>query len=905
MSEGFRVDRRGFLKGAAGAIGLADPKAWAAGEGVAAVGAAAEQEKSAAAKADGAFEYPRKFRGQQLQLIAFPLGGVAAGSIGLGGRGQLCDWEMRNHPQKGFRPSQAFASIWIQQGKNVPIARVLESRIQPSYEGPSGLDSQNVPGLSRLEDAVFTGEYPLAHIAFVDASLPVQVELEAFSPFIPHEPEDSGLPVAVLRYRVHNPTREAVTVSIAYSLENPVQGKGAEEKRENIYRAGDGLAGLLMRNPGIDAKDEHAGSFALAALTAEKGEQDKLQVSHWTGWPKGRWWNGPLLFWDQFSEKGEMGADPAQTSSVGVLCLKRTLKPGESGEFPFVLGWHFPNRTPDGCGWTAPEGEGKTVIGNYYATRFPDAWAAVAYAAKHLDSLERRTREFARVFRESTLPAVVKDAAGANLSTLATTTCFRTADGEFHGFEGSGDNEGCCPGNCLHVWNYETVTPFLFPSFARSLRKSAFGYSQDAAGAMHFRQLLPDGKQRLGLAAADGQMGQIVHTWLDWKLSGDNAWLRGLWPHVKKAIEFAWVTNGWDANKDGVMEGVQHTTYDVEFYGPNPLGGIYYLGALRAGAEMAEAMGDAGAAREYRRLAEEGGRWIDGNLFNGRYYIQKVRGVKADQIAPTIRSDFGSPETESPEYQVGEGCFVDQLVGQYLSDVGGMGPLVAEGNIRAALESIHRYNFKPTLERHENVARTYALNDESAVIICDYAGVERPRIPFPYYSEAWTGLEYTVAALMIRWGMVDEGLECVRYVRSRFDGRKRNPWDEAECGHHYARAMSSWSVVVALSGFSYDGPKGAVTVLPRMAGDFRCFWATANGWGSFAYEGRQKLVLEVVSGVLECRSCEVRALANPVVTVDGKTITGEAKMQGERMVVTLANPVRVAAGSRLRIEARA
>jgi hypothetical protein len=500
---------------------------------------------------------------------------------------------------------------------------------------------------------------------------------------------------------------------------------------------------------------------------------------------------------------------------------------------------------------------------------------------------------------------VVKDAATANISILATTTCFRTADGEFHGFEGSNDNEGCCMGNCLHVWNYETVTPFLFPTFARSLRKSAFGYSQDETGAMHFRQLLPDKKARWGWAAADGQMGQIVHAWLDWKLSGDNEWLRGLWPQVKKGLEFAWVENGWDANKDGVMEGVQHNTYDVEFYGPNPLGTIYYLGALRAGAEMADAMGDADSAREYRRLADMGSKWVDANLFNGKYYIQKVRGVKADQIAPGTRGDGGADDSEKPEYQVGEGCFVDQLVGQYLSDVGGMGPLVEEKNIRTTLESIHRYNFKPTLERHENVARTYALNDESAVIICDYAGVARPRIPFPYYSEAWTGLEYTVASLMIRWGMVDEGLECMRYVRSRFDGKKRNPWDEAECGHHYARAMSSWSVVVALSGFYYDGPKGAVTAVPRMATeDFRCFWATANGWGRFVYTGRKQFVMEVLAGTLECRSCEVRAMANSVVTVDGKTVASETKMRGERMIVSLAESVRVSAGSRLTVEVR-
>ena len=214
---------------------------------------------------------------------------------------------------------------------------------------------------------------------------------------------------------------------------------------------------------------------------------------------QGRWWNSPLQFWDQFSKSGDLGAQPEAHNTVGALCLKRTILPGSRRSFQFLLGWRFPNRTPDWCGWAAPPGEGNTVIGNFYATRFKSAWDAVDYTAAHLEDLEARTRMFADALRESTLPAAVKEAASANLSTLATTTCFRTADGEFHGFEGSNDEQGCCFGNCTHVWNYETATAFLFPSFARSLRRSAFGYSMDDAGAIHFRQMLPDGKGALGI----------------------------------------------------------------------------------------------------------------------------------------------------------------------------------------------------------------------------------------------------------------------------------------------------------------------------------------------------------------------------------------------------------------------
>jgi uncharacterized protein (DUF608 family) len=891
--------RRQFLKQAAGVVGAATQVGhWPA-----------LAEENQAGKPDGEpqrrdrkspdhsvldISYPRTFRGSQLKMISFPLGGVAAGSLGLGGRGQLRNWEIFNRPNKGFSPSYAFPVIWVQSGTAKPVAHVLESRIAPPYEGQDGLGSRNSPGLSRLQGAKFTGEYPLARIDFEDHTLPVKVSLDAFSPFIPHEPDDSGLPVAILRYRVSNPGPSAVKVGIAFSIDNPViaeeDNPGATVKRENggrqnEYRTANGVVGLAMSNTSLAQDDPMAGEFVLAA-TPEAG----TEVSHWEGWPAGPWWNSPLLFWDQFSESGKLSAQPEAHDAVGVLCLHKLIPPGQTASFQFLLGWRFPNRTPDWCGWSAPPGEGKTIIGNYYCVRFKSAWEAVSYAATNLESLESRTRMFAGALRESTLPAAVKEAASANLSTLATTTCFRTADGEFHGFEGSDDQLGCCFGNCTHVWNYESTTGFLFPSFARSLRRSAFGYSMDESGAIHFRQMLPDGKARSGFAAADGQMGQIMHAWLDWKIGGDEALLRATWPRAKKALEFAWVPGGWDANRDGVMEGVQHNTYDVEFYGPNPMCGIYYLGALRAGEEMARAAGDSASAETYRKFFERGSRWIDANLFNGEYYIQQIRGFRNNEIAKNLRSDMGSEDTLNPEYQVGAGCLVDQLVGQYLADVCGLGALVSPDKIQAALRSIYRYNYKRSLAEHDNVQRTFALNDEASLVICDYGRARRPRIPFPYFAETMTGFEYTAAVLMMNWGMVEEGLECVRNIRNRYDGEKRNPWDEAECGHHYARAMSAWSGVLALSGFSYEAGKASVVAVPLVPhANFQCFWSTGTGWGIFSYksavDGRNQFTLRVLAGELPCRFVEIsgvgsssstqrngKAQAHTVERRDGRTI---------------------------------
>jgi non-lysosomal glucosylceramidase len=898
------LPRRTFLKRAAGAIGAATQVG-----GWPALGEDIDNESPvgrATAAKDAAF--PRVFTGRKLKMIAFPLGGVAAGSVALGGRGQLRDWEIFNRPNKGYSPAYAFPSIWAQTGDAKPVARVLEARILPPYEGQDGLGSNNAPGLSRLDAATFTGAYPLAHIAFEDRAMPVKAELEAFSPFIPHEPDDSGLPVAILRYRVTNPKSTNVTVSIAWSLENPVKaGPPADpDPRLNTYQSNARLVGLTMSNPALSGDDPMRGTVALGALV-----RPGVQVQHWRGWPQGRWWNSPMLFWDAFSSGGELGAEPEARNAVGVVLQRATIAPHQSQTFIFLLAWHFPNRTPEWCGWDAPKDKGGTRIGNHYATRFDDAWAAADYTAQHLESLERRTRLFTDAFRESTLPAAVKEAASANLSTLASTTCFRTADGEFHGFEGVDDTRGCCFGNCTHVWNYETATAFLFPSFARSLRKAAFGYSMDDAGAMRFRQMLPDGFDRFGWAAADGQMGQILHAYLDWKLTGDDAWLRAMWPRLKKAIEFAWVPGGWDANRDGVMEGVQHNTYDVEFYGPNPLCGIYYLGALRASEEMARRMGDTAAAAEYHRLFTQGSRWIDANLFNGKYYVQQVRGFRNDQIAPHLRGEMGANETEHPEYQVGDGCLVDQLMGQYLASVAGLGDLVSSEKMQSTLRAIYNSNYKRTLLEHDNVDRTFALNDEAAVLVCSYAEGERPRIPFPYYAEVFTGLEHATAAMMMYADMVDEGTEYIANTRARYDGEKRNPWDEAECGHHYARAMSSWSSVVALSGFDYDGAQEAVTAVPRLPHRaFRCFWASGTGWGEFFYapgtSGGTFLTLRVLAGKLRCRSARITAVGTRTrMRVAEKEYPHRATNSGTATLFTADETIVIGEGDELKIEVRA
>lgn len=843
--------------------------------------------------------YARIYSGNQLRMIAFPLGGVGAGSISLGGRGQLRDWEIFNRPDKGNAPQYAFASIWAQAAGAKPIARVLESRLQPPYEGPSGLGSNNVPGLPRLEAGTFTGEYPLARIDFQDTVLPVKVSLEAFTPFIPLNADDSGLPVAILRYRVKNTGARKAAVAIAWSIDNPV----GKEGRSNALKQTSGLQGLVMTNPFLSKADPFQGSFTLAAFDVQNAKVSTLR-----GWRSGsRWMVGPLAFWDDFSADGSLGPESTLKDTVCSLCIQREIEPRSEAEYTFLLAWHFPNRTPERCGWRAPKGQERSIIGNYYSKRFADSWAAAEYAAKHLTALEADTRRFAAAMRESTLPAVVREAAMANLSTLATPTCFRTADGHFHGFEGSNNQSGCCFGNCNHVWNYEVASSCLFPTLGRSLREASFGFCTDNRGKMDVRQLLPPGVENYEYAAADGQMGQIMRLYHDWRLSGDREWLAEFWPAAKRALEFAWISGGWDANRDGVMEGVQHNTYDVEFYGPNPLCGIWYLGALRASEETARAMGDTGFADECHRLFQSGSRWVDANLFNGEYYVQKIQGAARENIAPGLVSGMGTADTTNPDLQLGDGCLIDQLLGQYFAHIVDLGPLLDPGHIRKALQSIYRYNYKRNLYDWESVQRVYALNDEAALVICDYANRARPENPFPYFAEVMTGFEYAAAALMMAEGMVAQGIEVIQNVRRRYDGERRNPWNEAECGHHYARAMASWSAVLMLSGFQYDGAAKRVTARPRLnRRKFQCFFSTASGWGSFSQTQQAQgtvFRLQVDSGSVGCASIRLdkpaKLAAKSSVSLGRADLRHSLEASENIVLIMLESPIELKVGDSL------
>jgi len=817
-----------------------------------------------------------------LAKIALPLGGIGTGTVSIGGRGDLRDWEVMNRPAKGFLAGPGgnrapFFAIYTQVENEAAQSRALMGPIPfNEYESMEGRGAAN-HGLPRFRECSFDAAYPFGQINLRDKDMPVKVKMQVFNPLIPGDVDASSIPIAILRYVVTNTTNKKISTAVCGVMENFIGADGKKGREDwkgdfhpggaylnkNVFKKGEAVQGIYMYSDGVEEDAEQWGTMALST-------DAKSGVSYRTNTIKGGWGNALLHFWDDFSGDGQLTERKWKDSHTpqASLAVKTELMPQQSKAITFYLTWNFPNR----MAWAS------SILKNYYSTQYADAWEVAENTIPQLPELENKTIDFVAAFCNSDLPEVVKESALFNISTLRSQTCFRTADGNFFGWEGTMDKVGSCMGSCTHVWNYEQTTPFLFGELAKTMRMVEFDHATADNGVMSFRVNLPlEHAKNYQLAAADGQMGTIMKVYRDWQLSGDNEMLKKLWPNIKKALAFAWVEGGWDANNDGVMEGCQHNTMDVEYYGPNPQMQLWYLGALRAAEKMALFMNDKAFAQTCRTLYLNGSIWTDKNLFNGEYYIHKVQPIKNPlDIIPYVRAGMGATNLEEPDYQLDNGCLVDQLVGQYMAHICGLGYLVKPDNIRKTLKSIMKYNYKPSFHDHFNNMRSYVLGDEAGLLMAYYPS-ERPKQPFPYFSEVMTGFEYTAAVGMLYEGHTEDGLLCIKNVRDRYDGLKRSPFDEAECGHHYARAMAAWAEVLALTGFYFSAVEGSINFQSSNAQNF---WTNGYTYGTATISGNKEsksVVLKVLNGELKLRKINLNGFGTLDLEDEQKIREGESK----------------------------
>ena len=816
------------------------------------------------------------FKGDQLNEISFPLGGIGTGCLGLAGNGRLIDWEMFNRPNKGSNNGMSHFAIKAMEGGKLIDARVINGDVNKDLAGAyghgfgTGLTSTSMAGFPHFRNCVFTGEFPIASVDFSDNGFPGTVRLTAWSPLIPGNDKDSGIPAAFFEFEVTNTTNRPLEYALGAVIRNPY------DVSLNDYIADETLRAIYFSQKRVGPEDKEYGDMTLATDT--DGD-----VSYQQYWYRGSWNDGLERYWRNFTEQytyENRSYDQPGHYDHACLAVKKIAAAGETIRFRYLISWNYPNCYNYWSRYTEPDekgGERDVTWKNYYSTLFPDSRDSARYALSEWERLWKSTKQYHDELFASTLPEEVIEAISATTSVLKTPTVMRLENGEFYGWEGEWEHSGSCEGTCTHVWNYAYALCFLFPNLERSIRETDFAYNQDENGRMAFRMSLPIGRQRNDFrACVDGQMGGIIKTYRDWKLCGDDEWLRKLWPAVKKSLEYAWNDQNydkWDNDRDGVLEGRQHHTLDVELFGPSSWLEGFYLAALKCGAEMAERMGEPETAAEYRELFRHGQTWCEANLFNGKWYAQKLDLTDKTYLERFNKDAMGYWNDESGEikYQIGEGCLLDQCLAQWHANISGIGEVFEKDHLHTALKNVYKNNFLPDMRSHYNTFRLFAVNDEAGAIICTFPKeIQMPAIPIPYAQESMHGFEYAFAGLLISEGFIEEGTAVVKAIRDRYRGFNRNPWNEIECGSNYARSMASFALMPLFSGFKFNMQDSSIGFCPVNAGDFRSLWFVDSAWGRFERKANET-TLTVFSGQLRLDLLELPYYSEITsVEIDGK-----------------------------------
>jgi len=816
-------------------------------------------------------EFNGKYSNEYLNRIAFPIGGIGAGMFCVEGTGAISHMSVRNKPEI-FNEPCTFAAIHVNGYNNA--TKVLEGPV-PIWKifGSSGTGNGAAGtsfGLPRFEEAEFIARFPFAEVYLKDNDIPMNITMECWSPFIPGDADNSSLPAGAIEYSFTNTSGKRLDAVFSWNAKNFMStGPGNNIKPIN--------GGFILHQDSVTGHPEYLGDFAVFT------DNPDVSVDHC--WFRGGWWDPMTMAWKAITQGDTSAGDPAPESSPGAsLYVPFELENGETKTVKLFFAWYVPNTGlrygADINGGQANMQQATVCCGDslcepsspyyrpWYASRFSDIKEVAEYWNVNYDDLKENSVVFRNAFYGSILPPEVIEAVAANLTILKSPTVLKQADGRLWAWEGCSDNSGCCAGSCTHVWNYAQAIPHLFPSLERSFRETEFMVSQDTSGHQVFRSGLPLRPVRHEFyAASDGQLGGIMKVYRDWRISGDNTWIEKMWPSVKLSMDYCIET--WDPRHKGVLEEPHHNTYDIEFWGPDAMCSSFYLGALTAMTEMGNFLGeDAGL---YEELLEKGTTFYEENLYNGEYFIQQITTSGLDAKDPvtlaeeTWSVDYSDEATEllikeGPKYQYGNGCLSDGVLGMWLASCAGLNEVIDNDMVTGHLLSIHRYNLRSDLSDHANPQRpSFAMGMDGGLLLCSWPKGGELSLPFVYSNEVWTGIEYQVASHLMMKGMINEGLEIVRTCRNRYDGRIRNPFNEYECGHWYARAMSSYGLLQGLTGIRYDAVEGILYIDSRIGDDFVSFISTETGFGNAGLKNGEPF-LDVKYGHIDVR--EIRNLSD-------------------------------------------
>lgn len=813
-------------------------------------------------------KYNAPYKDEYLNRVAFPIGGIGAGMFCIEGTGAVSHMSIRNKPEIFHEPAM-FAAISVKGMKNG--AKVLEGQV-PEWKffgqrGTGNGAAGTTFGLPRFKNAEFITEFPFCTINLHDGDVPLKVQIKGWSPFIPTDEDNSSLPAGAIEYKFVNNSAASISAVFSYNAKNFL---AANKEAQNSIKKIDN--GFILTQDEVKDKPQFQGNFAVFT-------DDANTVVDYC-WFRGGWWDPLTMAWNKVRDGIVQAVEPVEKDAPGAsLYVPFTLAPSATKTIRVMMSWYVPetdmhigevvNEEKKGCdpasgccgspadlGVASDKQNSSRDYKPWYSSKFNSIYEVADYWRKNYNELKRKSNLFKEAFYASTLPAEVIEAVAANLTIIKSPTVMRQYDGRLWSWEGCSDDNGCCHGNCTHVWNYAQAIPHLFPSLERTLRNTEFCENQNKEGHQGFRANLPISPLKHDFhAAADGQLGGIMKVYREWRISGDSKWLSNIYPMVTKSMDYC--IGIWDPKGKGIVEEPHHNTYDIEFWGPDGMCTSFYLGALTAIIKMGTFLQR--DVSKYQSLYNKGKQYIETKLYNGEYFIQDIEYKNLNAPDPATAKSFGGEysaeaktilQKEGPKYQYGIGCLSDGVLGAWIGEMCGLESFIDPQKIRSHLVSVHKYNLKKDLSDHPNPQRpAYALGNEGGLLLCTWPKGGKLSLPFVYSDEVWTGIEYQVASHLMLMGKVQEGLDIVRACRDRYDGRTRNPFNEYECGHWYARAMSSYGMIQGLTGVRYDAVDKTLYVDSK-TGDFTSFISTGTGFGTVSLKAG-KPSLKTVYGSIE------------------------------------------------------
>lgn len=818
---------------------------------------------------------PEVYTGKDLAYIGMPIGGLCAGTVYIGGDGKLWLWDVFNQHKEGviaitYENWQGRRSVGARDGANYIFP------VSPEYPFEQGFGLRVKQGekswersldFKGFDDIRFKGQYPIAEISYRDSQMPVEIDLQAFSPFVPLDVEKSSNPATVMRFKVTNKSSDKAEIELSGWLENAILRFTKEAEDVTLINTIEEASGntLLtckaMTNSEALKNQRDFGTMSLLLMGSGSSYAGTAEIPV----------NSQLLFPNN-DKKTATAAFEEQL--CGGLSKKVLLDPEESQEMVFVISWHFPNIS-------LPQNERSTGDnkGRYYTKRFKDSREVALGIADNYTTLYTLTNLWRTIFYEqSSLPHWFLNRTFLNTSILATETCFLLEDGRFWAWEGI----GCCPGTCTHVWHYAQALGRIFPELEKNLReRTDFAVMDRNSGGISFRGGLTT------RYAADGQAGIVLRAYRDYQMSADESFLRKNWNDIKLALQYLINLDKEDGEANGMIFGEQHNTLDAEWYGYIPVITSLYLAALAAAVDMATVMGDTSSEKEYASILASGKINIE-RLFNGEYFIQEEDPNHLDAIG------------------IGKGCYIDQVFGQGWAFQLNLGRIFNEKMIKSSLEALWKYNFVPDMGALRNslpagiAGRPYALEGEAGLVMCTWPlGGKRDdwekHWQFGYFNECMTGFEYQAASHMIWEDKLDKGLAIVKAIHERYGAAKRNPYNEIECSDHYSRAMASYGAFIAVCGFTYNGPKGQIGFAPKIGPDgFNAAFTAAEGWGSLEQtrnSSEQINKIHVAHGKLKLKEIalelpEGKTALTTQLDVNGNRINALATKTADKTIVT-------------------